>query len=73
LPDVATPENYKLRFTPNLEKATFEGEETISIQVLKPTSEITLNSVDIDLPTSPSPAAEPRRRRKLRLRKRRRW
>jgi aminopeptidase N/puromycin-sensitive aminopeptidase len=47
LPDVAKPENYKLRFTPNLEKATFDGEETISIQVLKPTSEITLNSVDI--------------------------
>src|SRR5882762_8194673 len=48
LPQVATPENYKLSFTPDLEKATFEGEETISIKVLKPTSEITLNAVDID-------------------------
>jgi aminopeptidase N len=48
LPEVAAPENYKLTFTPNLEKATFEGDETISLRVLKPTSEITLNAVDID-------------------------
>jgi aminopeptidase N/puromycin-sensitive aminopeptidase len=48
LPEVARPENYKLTFTPDLEKATFEGDETISIRVLKPTSEITLNAVDID-------------------------
>ncbi len=47
LPHEATPENYKLTFTPNLEKATFEGDETISIRVLKSTSEITLNAVDI--------------------------
>lgn len=48
LPQVATPENYKLVFSPDLEKATFEGDETISLKVLKPTSEITLNAVDID-------------------------
>jgi aminopeptidase N len=48
LPEVAAPENYKLTFTPDLEKATFEGDETIAIRVLKPTSEITLNAVDID-------------------------
>jgi aminopeptidase N len=48
LPEVATPENYKLSLTPDLDKATFEGNETISIRVLKPTSEITLNAVDID-------------------------
>jgi hypothetical protein len=33
LSEVARPENYKLSFTPNLEVATFEGDETISIQV----------------------------------------
>jgi aminopeptidase N/puromycin-sensitive aminopeptidase len=48
LPEVARPENYKLTFTPDLENAKFEGDETIAIQVLKPTSEITLNAVDID-------------------------
>ena len=49
LPQVATPENYKLTFAPDFDKANFEGDETISIRVLKPTSEITLNSADIDL------------------------
>src|SRR6201993_2620967 len=48
LPEVAKPENYKLTFTPDLDKARFEGDETISIRLLKPTSTITLNSVDID-------------------------
>jgi aminopeptidase N/puromycin-sensitive aminopeptidase len=48
LPETATPENYKLSFAPDLEKANFAGEETIAIRVLKPTSEITLNSADID-------------------------
>jgi aminopeptidase N len=48
LPEVARPENYKLTFTPDLDNAKFEGDETISIRVLKPTSEITLNSADID-------------------------
>jgi aminopeptidase N len=48
LPEVARPENYKLTFTPDLDKATFEGDETITIRVLKPTSEITLNSAEID-------------------------
>ncbi len=48
LPETARPENYKLTFTPDLENAKFEGDETITIRVLKPTSEITLNAVDID-------------------------
>ena len=48
LPEVARPENYKLTFTPNLDQARFEGDETIAIRLLKTTSEITLNSVDID-------------------------
>jgi aminopeptidase N len=48
LPEIARPDNYKLTFTPDLDKATFEGTETISIHVLKPTSEITLNAADID-------------------------
>jgi aminopeptidase N len=48
LPESATPENYKLAFTPDLENAKFEGDETISVRVLKPTSEITLNAVDLD-------------------------
>ena len=48
LPEGAQPENYKLTFTPDLDKATFEGDETIVIRLLKASSEITLNAVDID-------------------------
>ena len=48
LPEIARPENYKLTFTPDLEKAKFEGDETIAVRVIKPTSEITLNAADID-------------------------
>src|ERR1700757_664302 len=48
LPETARPENYKLKFTPDLETAKFAGDETITVAVLKPTSEITLNAVDID-------------------------
>jgi len=48
LPEVATPDNYKLTFAPDLGKAKFQGDETISIRVLKPTAEITLNAADID-------------------------
>ena len=48
LPETARPENYKLAFTPDLENAKFEGDETIAVNILRPTSEITLNAVDID-------------------------
>jgi aminopeptidase N/puromycin-sensitive aminopeptidase len=48
LPEIARPENYKLTFTPDLDKARFEGDESIAIRMLKPSSEITLNAVDID-------------------------
>ena len=48
LPEVARPDNYKLTFAPDLEKAKFEGDETITLRLLKATSEITLNAVDID-------------------------
>jgi aminopeptidase N len=48
LPEVAQPENYKLSFTPDLNAAKFEGDETISVQVIKPTSQIALNAADIE-------------------------
>ncbi len=48
LPEDARPENYKLTFTPDLDQAKFEGNETLSLRLLKPSSEITLNAVDID-------------------------
>jgi aminopeptidase N len=48
LPEGVTPQHYNLFFAPDLQKATFSGEETIDIQVLKPASTITLNSADLE-------------------------
>lgn len=48
LPEVATPGNYRLTFTPDFNKDSFAGDETIQVQVLKPASTITLNAVEID-------------------------
>jgi aminopeptidase N len=49
LPDIAVPENYKLTLTPNFDKNNFSGEEVIAIRLLKPTSQIVLNSADIEI------------------------
>ena len=43
LPELARPVNYQLTFAPDFEKNIFSGQEKLSIQVLKPTSEIVLN------------------------------
>ncbi len=48
LPETAIPDNYKLTFTPDFSHDNFAGEETISVRVLKPTSEIVLNAVQIE-------------------------
>src|SRR5204863_2088969 len=47
LPEGIVPEHYQLTFTPNLKDATFAGDETIDVRVLKPTTTITLNSAEI--------------------------
>ncbi|HET9365976.1 MAG TPA: M1 family peptidase, partial [Candidatus Angelobacter sp.] len=47
LPEGVTPEHYALTFTPDLQKATFAGEETIDVQVQKATSTITLNAAEL--------------------------
>ena len=47
LPDLATPENYQLTFSPDFQKDNFAGDETIHVRILKPTSQILLNSAEI--------------------------
>ena len=47
LPEGVTPQHYALTFAPDLEKATFTGEETIEIQVVKPVDKITLNAAEL--------------------------
>jgi aminopeptidase N len=48
LPEIAVPDNYKLTFAPDFTKDNFTGEETIQVRVLKPTSQIVLNSAEIE-------------------------
>ena len=48
LPTNVIPDSYDLTFTPNLEKATFTGEETIHVRLLKPAKTITLNAAEIE-------------------------
>jgi aminopeptidase N len=41
------PQHYALRLTPDLDKATFGGEETIDMTLAQPTDSITLNALEI--------------------------
>ncbi len=47
LPEIARPEHYSLHLTPNLQTATFAGEETIDITLAQPVNAITLNAIEI--------------------------
>ena len=49
LPEIAAPENYKLTLTPDFDKNNFTGEEVVGIRVSKATSQIVLNSADIEI------------------------
>ncbi len=48
LPELAVPQNYQLTIEPDFTRDDFAGQETIQIRVLKPVSEIVLNSADIE-------------------------
>ena len=48
LPELAVPENYQISFTPDFQKDNFAGEETIQVRVLKATSQVVLNSAEIE-------------------------
>ncbi len=47
LPGDVIPDHYQITLIPDLKNATFAGEETIDVRVLKPTSNIVLNSAEI--------------------------
>lgn len=48
LPQTVVPDSYKLVLTPDFSKNTFEGEESIQIRLLQPSSAIVLNAADIE-------------------------
>ena len=47
LPTNVRPEHYALTLTPDLQKATFAGEETIDVTLAQPVNSITLNAAEI--------------------------
>jgi len=47
LPQTTIPDTYTLRFSPDLMRNTFEGDEMIQVRLLKPSSEIVLNAADL--------------------------
>ena len=47
LPTNVRPEHYTLHLTPDLDKATFSGEETIDVTLAQPADSITLNAAEI--------------------------
>ena len=47
LPENVLPQHYQLTFTPNLQDATFAGDETIDVRVVKPTTAIAINAAEI--------------------------
>ncbi len=49
LPSLATPSIYRLRIEPDLERSTFQGEESILLSARQQTSKIVLNAVDLNL------------------------
>jgi aminopeptidase N len=51
LPNIARPEHYSLQLTPDLQKATFTGEETIDLSLDQPADSITLNAYELQFVT----------------------
>ena len=49
LPTEVRPLKYTITLAPDLEKFTFEGSETIEIEISNPTYDITLNCIEIDV------------------------
>ena len=49
LPTTVMPSRYDIRLEPDLEAATFAGEETVAITVGEPVTEIALNAAELSI------------------------
>ena len=49
LPKSVRPKKYQLKLQPNFSDFTFQGEETVDIEVVEPTAEIVLNAADLQI------------------------
>ena len=49
LPTDVRPVEYRLTLEPDLTASTFKGAETVSIEVLEPTTRIVLNCIEVEV------------------------
>ena len=49
LPETARPSKYRIKLQPDLKNFTFDGEQSVDIQVLEPTPAIVLNTIDLEI------------------------
>ncbi len=49
LPETVRPERYEIRLTPDLTACTFAGEETVSVNVREPVTEMVLNAMELTI------------------------
>ena len=49
LPTAVTPHRYDLRLEPDLKSFTFSGDETVSVVISQPTSQIVLNALELEI------------------------
>src|SRR5579872_4470708 len=50
LPQTVIPDHYAITITPDMEKETFHGEETIDVDVKEPVSSIVMNGIGFTYP-----------------------
>src|SRR5262249_61275351 len=49
LPKSVKPRRYEIRLEPDLKAFTFNGDESIALEVLEPTTEIVLNALELEI------------------------
>ena len=49
LPETARPSKYRIKLQPDLKNFTFDGEQSVDLQILEATSTIVLNSIDLEI------------------------
>jgi aminopeptidase N len=62
LPRHVVPERYELTLAPDLERATFNGEERVAVRLLESTDEIVMNALDLEITAASLVAPDGERR-----------
>lgn len=58
LPRAVVPSRYELTLAPDLEAASFTGHEIVAVQVVEPTTQVTLNAIELRISSASMVAAD---------------